>query len=126
MLINYTLSHFACIYLSSIVILEYPENTVAINGERIVWLCKAKGSDVIQFLVNGTFASEQTIQDKGFVQGFIDNIDSTTKQRNLTVTALTQYNNTEIQCVAIDNNQPSMPIHSDIALLLIQGMEDLS
>ena len=114
------------VILFSIVFLDHPENAVAINGERIDWQCKAKGSDEIQFRVNETFASEQTIQDKGFVQGFLEDIDNTTKQRNLTVTALSQYNNTKIQCVAIDNNQPSMPMYSDIAVLLIQGMVELS
>ena len=33
-----------------------------------------------------------------FIQLWIENIDDTTQQTNLTATALTQYNNTEIQC----------------------------
>ena len=88
--------------------------------------CIAVKANLIVFFVNDTSASEQSVGDKGFIQQLIEDLNATTRRRNLTATALTEFNNTEIQCVAIDNNQPSMPMYSDIAVLLIQGMEELS
>ena len=46
-------------------------------------------------------ASQGSIVAKGFIQLWIENIDDTTQRTNLTATALTQYNNTEIQCRTI-------------------------
>ena len=76
------------------------------NGTEVEFSCiVAKGSDSILFLyvVNDTYANEQIIIDRsrGFIELGIVNINPTTKVRNLTATALTQYNNTEIQCKAI-------------------------
>ena len=67
--------------------------------------------------MNGTSAGEQSVIDKGFIQLWIENIDDTTQRTNLTATALTQYNNTEIQCRAIVIGSVS----SDYATLLVQG-----
>ena len=47
-------------------------------------------------------ASEQSVINKSFIQLGTEDIDPTIARRNLTVTALTQYNNTEIQCLATD------------------------
>ena len=51
--------------------------------------------------MNGTSASEQSDIDKDLIQLWIENIDDTVQRTNLTPTALTQYNNTEIQCRTI-------------------------
>ena len=67
--------------------------------------------------MNGTHADDQSIIDK---QLGTDNIDPTTRRRNLTATALTQYNNTEIQCAAFDIGNAKQLI-SDIGILLVQG-----
>ena len=72
----------------------------------------------LSYYVNDTDASEQTVIDKGFIQLGTEDIDSTAKRKNLTVTALTQYNNTKIQCLAIDIGNPEL---SDIGILLVQG-----
>ena len=82
--------------------------------------CVAKDSDSINYIVNGTHADDQSIIDKGFIQLGSENIDPTTRRRNLTATALTQYNNTEIQCAAFDIGNAKQLI-SDIGILLVQG-----
>ena len=84
--------------------------------------CVTVDSDpiLILYLVNGTTANEQNIIDKGFIELGIDNINPTTQIRNLTATALTQYNNTKIQCVAIEFGNPEQPM-SDNGTLLVQG-----
>ena len=94
-----------------------------VNGTEVEFSCiVAKGSDSILFLyiVNDTYANEQIIIDKGFIELGIVNTNSTTKVRNLTATALTQYNNTEIQCKAIVIGKP-VELSSDIGILLVQG-----
>ena len=82
--------------------------------------CVARDSNSIHYIVNGTTADNQSIIDKGFIQLGTEDIDSTTRRRSLTATALTQYNNTEIQCVAIEFGNPEQPI-SHIGILLVQG-----
>ena len=69
--------------------------------------------------MDGISASEQSAIDKGFMQLGTEDIDTTTARRNLTVTVLTQYNNTEIQCLATDFvNQGLL---GDTGILLVQG-----
>ena len=69
--------------------------------------------------MNGTAAGDQSVIDKGFIQLGTEDIDATTRRINLTATALTQYNNTEIQCAAFEiGNQV---LFSDIGILLVQG-----
>ena len=70
--------------------------------------------------MNGTAASDQSVIDKGFIQLGNDDIDPTTTRRNLTATALTQYNDTEIQCIAFDIGNEKQQL-SDIGILLVQG-----
>ena len=65
-------------------------------------------------------ASEQSVIDNGFIQLGTEDIDSTTTRRNLTATALTQYNNTKIQCVAFDIGNAKQQL-SDNGTLLVQG-----
>ena len=78
------------------------------------------GGDLISFIVNGTPAGEQSVINEGFIQLGIEDIGPTTTRRNLTVTALTQYNNTEIQCFAIEFGNPEQ-LFSDNVTLLVQG-----
>ena len=101
--------------------MQHPESIVAINGERVDWQCKAKGSDEIQFLVNNTFASDKSVDDKGFVQTVLEDVNNTTQQINLTATALTQYNNTEIQCAAFITSGNATVLFSNIDNLSVQG-----
>ena len=101
--------------------MQHPESIVGINGEIVVWQCKAKRSDEIQFLVNNTFASEKSVNDKGFVQTVLEDVNNTTQRINLTATALTQYNNTEIQCAAFIISGNATVLLSNIGNLLVQG-----
>ena len=70
--------------------------------------------------MDGISATEQSVIDKGFIQIGIEDIDPTTRRRNLTATALTQYNNTEIQCVAIEFGKAKQKL-SNNGTLLVQG-----
>ena len=70
--------------------------------------------------MNGTAASDQSVIDKGFIELGNKDIDSITTRRNLTATALTQYNNTEIQCIAFNIGNAKQQL-SDIGILLVQG-----
>ena len=81
--------------------------------------CVAVEAYLLTFFVDGISASDQSVIDKGFIQLGTEDIDPTTRRRNLTATALTQYNNTEIQCIAIDIVNPAL--FSDIGILLVQG-----
>ena len=40
--------------------------------------------------MNGTFASEQSVIEKSYIQLWIENIDDIKQRRNLTATAITQ------------------------------------
>ena len=82
--------------------------------------CVAIDFDLIFLFVNDTRAAEKGVMDKGFMQLGIVNINSTTLIRNLTAAASTQYNNTEIQCYAINNNNTVLQF-SDTGTLLVQG-----
>ena len=82
--------------------------------------CVVVEADFVAFFVDGISATEQSVIDKGFIQLGIQYIDATTTRRNLTATALTQYNNTKIQCVAIDFGKLEQLI-SDNGTLLVQG-----
>ena len=81
--------------------------------------CVAVEADVLAFFVNDTAASEQIVIDKGFIELGAEVIDRRI-ERNLTATALTEYNNTEIQCLAIDVEQ-QLHVFSDNGTLLVQG-----
>ena len=80
-------------------------------------------AEELNWLVNKTIADEQTIIDKGFMQGGVNDINETTRERTLTATALTQYNNTNIICRAsiIVNIVDVEAVASDPAILLVQG-----
>ena len=82
--------------------------------------CVAVDLDILSFLVDSIPASEQSVIDKGFIQLGTEDIDATTRRRNLTATALTQYNNTEIQCIAIEFGNSELQL-SDNGTLLVQG-----
>ena len=98
--------------------MTHPDNITVLHGTEVEFSCVAV-TDFITYRVNDTIASEQIIIDQGFIQLGIKDINPTTRRRNLTATALTKYNNTEIQCVATDFVNPAL--FSDTGLLLVQG-----
>ena len=110
--------------LSFIIVVEFlthPDNiTTVLRGTEVEFTCVVVDSDLLSFIVNGTAAGKQSVINEGFIQLGIEDINPTTRRRNLTATALTQYNNTEIQCLAIEFGNPEHPI-SDTGILLVQG-----
>ena len=76
-------------------------------------------TEFIIYAVNDTLASEPSIIDQGFTLVEIEDINPTTRRRNLTATALANYNNTKIRCVATDFVNPAL--NSDTGILLVQG-----
>ena len=88
---------------------DHPDCITGVDGTEVQFSCIAINASLVLFEVNGTSASEQSVIDKGFIEIEIENIDDTTQRTNLTATALTQYNNTEMQVL------------SDYAILLVQG-----
>ena len=100
--------------------MTHPNNITVVHGTEVEFSCVAVEADILSFFVDGIAATEQSIIDKGFIQLGTEDIDPTTRRRNLTVTALTQYNNTEIQCFAIDIGNPEQ-LFSGIGILLVQG-----
>ena len=109
-------------FFTKLEILISPESFNVIDGDSVVFQCRAK-ADQVELFVNGTLADEQTVIDKGFKESAITDIDETTKERTLTATALSQYNNTNIICRAsiTVNIVDVEAVASDPAILLIQG-----
>ena len=97
-----------------------PESANVIDGDSVVFQCKARAEEM-SFFVNGTLAAKQL--DKGFEESIVTVINGTTIERTLTATALTQYNNTNIICRALNtvNIVDVEAVISDPAILLVQG-----
>ena len=78
------------------------------------------------FFVNETLAAEKVVVDKGFEESKIADINGTSRERTLTATAFTQYNNTNIICSAsiVVNLITVGTVISDPAILLVQGKDN--
>ena len=115
-------SFFSILSLKKTEIVVSPESVNVIDGDSVVFQCRAK-ADIVIFFVNGTLANEQIVVDKGFKESTVTDINGTTRERTLTATALTQYNNTNIICSAsiVVNLIPVDTVLSDPAVLLVQG-----
>ena len=117
----YIYTSLSLVYVHSIVeFLTHPDNITVFNGTEVKFSCVVVDSDLLSFTVNGSYADIPCIMNKGFRQLVIELINPTTQTRNLTATALTQYNNTKIQCLAIEFGNPEQLI-SDTGTLLVQG-----
>ena len=78
--------------------------------------------DEVDFLVNQTATNKQNIVDAGFKESTVDNLNDTTRRLNLTATALSQYNNTEVLCRGINTvGLMTFAVFSEVAVLLVQG-----
>ena len=88
------------LYTDISVILSHPESINVTTNSEVEFSCVAIANEII-FFVNETSASDSIIVDKGFVQLLADEVNSTTLRRSLTATALTQYNNTVVFCIAL-------------------------
>ena len=79
-------------------------------GEEAVFMCEHRSADAIFWRINGTSLSSRT-----------DLNDDFNGIGQLTVTALTMYNNTLIQCVALFHSDNSQLETTAPAMLKIQG-----
>ena len=100
------------------VFLVDPVSIAAIDGTTVEFTCTANNATLVVYYVNETIASNKNIRSIGFDQNFEKELNETQRQRNLTVTVSSQYNNTEIYCKAY-----GMPnSNSTIAKLTVQGL----
>ena len=78
--------------------------------------------DEVDFLVNETATNKLNIYQAGFIESTVDNLNATTQRLNLTATALSQYNNTEVLCRGINTvGLMTFAVFSEVAVLLVQG-----
>ena len=110
------------LYTDISVILSHPESINVTTNSEVEFSCVAIANEII-FIVNETSASDLIIANKGFTQLLADDVNNTTLLRSLTATASTQYDNTEVYCVALIVVSPTEinSIASDIAILRVQG-----
>ena len=110
------------LYTDISVILSHPESINVTTNSEVEFSCVAIAT-VIFFFVNETSASDSIIVNKGFTELPADEVNDTTLRTVLTATALTQYDNTEVFCVAliVVSLDEINSIPSDIAILRVQG-----
>ena len=78
--------------------------------------------DEVDFFVNETATNKLNIYQAGFIESTVDNLNATTQRLNLTATALSQYNNTEVLCRGINTvGLMTFAVFSEVAVLLVQG-----
>ena len=108
--------HFFNFLIDTVFIL-HPKSVNSVIGEDITVICSAQNSSYLKFLVNGYSADQTELKMTGFIEGQFEEGDIA--RRNLTVRVSLEHNNTNISCVAIDDDgKHSM---SDSSLLLVQG-----
>ena len=107
------------IHISFIVFLVNPVSVAALDGTKVEFTCTVENVDTVTYRVNGTTASSQTVDSKGFNQLHSEVLGNHITRRNLTVTVSSLYNNTEIFCRAVGS---SMNTDSEIAILIVQGI----
>ncbi len=100
-------------------ITQHPLSMIYINGEEFLFTCSASNADLLNFLVNGTPAADEIIDDQGYTQSVVD-MNGDILMRNLTGTAQTQHNGTNITCAAVKLS-PLEDAISDIAVYQVQG-----
>ena len=89
------------------------------DGTTVQFSCVVVAEE-INYFVNNTPTNEQNIIDAGFKESTVDNLDDT-RSLNLTTTALSQYNNTEVYCRGLNTMMSFGQIVSETAILLVQG-----
>ena len=94
--------------------LGFVEEPLSLNltiGEEAVFRCEHRSADAIFWRINGTSLRDRPDLSDGFKEII----------GQLTVTSLTKYNNTLIQCVALFHSDNSQPETTAPATLKIQG-----
>ena len=91
------------------------------DGTTVQFSCVVVAEE-IDYFVNNTPTNIQNIVDAGFKESTVDNLNDTTRRLNLTATALSQYNNTEVFCRGLNTvGLMTFPAFSQVAVLLVQG-----
>ena len=91
------------------------------EGTTVQFSCVVVAEE-IDYFVNNTPTNIQNIVDAGFKESTVDNLNDTTRRLNLTATALSQYNNTEVLCRGLNTvGLMTFPAFSQVAVLLVQG-----
>ena len=90
------------------------------DGTAVQFSCTVVAEE-IDYIVNGTRTNQPNIIDAGFIESEVDVLNATTRRLNLTTTALSQYNNTEVYCRGLNTMMSFGQSVSETAILLIQG-----
>ena len=91
------------------------------DGTTVQFSCVVVAEE-IDYFVNNTPTNQPNIVDAGFKESTVDNLNDTTRRLNLTATALSQYNNTEVLCRGLNTvGIMTFPTFSEVAVLLVQG-----
>ena len=91
------------------------------DGTTVQFSCVVVAEE-IDYFVNNTPTNIQNIVDAGFKESTVDNLNDTTRRLNLTATALSQYNNTEVHCRGLNSiDGKTFATYSEAAVLLVQG-----
>ena len=90
------------------------------DGTTVQFSCTVIAEE-IDIFVNDTATNEQNIIQAGFIESQ-DILNATTRRLNVTATALSQYNNTEVYCRGLNTlDMMTFPALSEVAVLLVQG-----
>ena len=91
------------------------------DGTTVQFSCVVVAEEIAYF-VNNTPTNRQNIIDAGFTESGVEFLNDTTQRLNLTATALSQYNNTEVFCRGLNTvGLMTFPAFSQVAVLLVQG-----
>ena len=90
------------------------------DGTTVQFSCTVIAEE-IDIFVNDTATNEQNIIQAGFIESQ-DILNATIRRLNVTATALSQYNNTEVYCRGLNTlDMMTFPALSEVAVLLVQG-----
>ena len=107
-------------YVINTAIIDGPDSVNAVEGTTIQYICVVV-ADEIDYFVNGTRTNQQNIVDAGFIESEVNKLNDMTLRLNLTATALSQYNNTEVQCRGLNSvGMMTLTTFSEVAVLLVQ------
>ena len=92
------------------------------DGTTVQFSCVVVAEE-INYFINNTPTNKPNIVQAGFMESdTADILNATTLRLNLTATALSQYNNTEVLCRGLNTvDLMTFPAFSEVAVLLVQG-----
>ena len=91
------------------------------DGTTVQFTCVVVAEE-IDYFVNETRTKHPDITNAGFDESSFKRLNATTLRLNLTTTASSQYNNTEVKCRGLNTvGSMAFPAFSEVAVLLVQG-----